>query len=87
MGGNRLYKDTAGFSQIGGKRESDRFYSDSYDAGHPGFCAPFCASVSAIYIDPLADLEYGLVKLTIMELKQRRLELTGTEMRTAKNSI
>ena len=29
----------------------------------------------------------GLVELTIMELKQRRLELTGTEMRTAKNSI
>ena len=26
----------------------------------------------------------GLVELTIMELKQRRLELTGTEMRTAK---
>ena len=25
----------------------------------------------------------GLVELTIMELKQRRLELTGTEMRTA----
>ena len=29
----------------------------------------------------------GLVELTNMELKQRRLELTGTEMRTAKNSI
>ena len=29
----------------------------------------------------------GLVELTIMELKQRRLELTGTQMRTAKNSI
>ena len=29
----------------------------------------------------------GLVELTIMELKQRRLELTGTEMKTAKNSI
>ena len=26
----------------------------------------------------------GLVELTIMELKQRRLELTGTEMKTAK---
>ena len=58
MGCNRLYKDTAGFSEIGGKRESERFDSDSYDAGHPGFCTPFCASVSAIYNDPLADLEY-----------------------------
>ena len=28
----------------------------------------------------------GLVELTIMEIKQRRLELTGTEMKTAKNS-
>ena len=36
LGCNRLYKDTAGFSQIGGKRGSLRFYSDSDDAGHPG---------------------------------------------------
>lgn len=57
LGCNRLYKDTAGFSQIGGKRGSLRFYSDSDDAGHPGFCTPFCASVSGIYDDPLADME------------------------------
>ena len=57
LGCNRLYKDTAGFSQIGGKRGSLRFYSDSDDAGHLGFCTPFCASVSGIYDDPLADME------------------------------
>ena len=44
-------------SEIGGKRGSLRFYSDSDDAGHPGFCTPFCASVSGIYDDPLADME------------------------------
>ena len=57
LGCNRLYKDTAGFSQIGGKRGSLKFYSDSDDAGHPGFCTAFCASVSGIYDDPLADME------------------------------
>ena len=58
LGCNRLYKDTAGFSQIGGTRGSLRFYSDSDDAGHPGFCTPYCASVSGFHNDdPLADLE------------------------------
>ena len=57
LGCNRLYKDTAGFSQIGGKRGSFRFYSDLDDAGHPGFRTPLCASVSGIYNDPLVDLE------------------------------
>ena len=55
LGCNRLYKDTAGFSQIGGKQGSLRFYSDSDDAGHPWFRTPLCASVSGIYNDPLAD--------------------------------
>jgi len=74
LGCNRLYKDTAGFSQIGGKQGSLRFYSNSDDAGHPEFCTPFCASVSGIYNDPLADLEYsGLIVLTIRERKQRRM--------------
>ena len=53
LGCNRLYKDTAGFSQIGGERGSLRFYSDSDDAGHLGFCTPFCAHVFGIYNDAL----------------------------------
>ena len=74
LGCNRLNKDTEGFSQIGWKRGSLRFYSDSDDAGHPRFYTPFCASESGIYNDPLADLEQSrLIVLTIRELKQRRL--------------
>ena len=47
-----------GSSEIRGKGGSLlRFYSHSDDGGHPGFCTPFCASVSGIYIDPLVDLE------------------------------
>ena len=62
LGCNRLYKDTAGFSQIGGKRGYLRFCSDSDDAEHPGFCTLFCASVSGIHNVLLADLELsGLI--------------------------
>ena len=54
LGCNKVYKDTPGFMQIR-KRGSLRFYSDSDDAGHPGYCSQFCASVMGAYRDSIHE--------------------------------
>ena len=84
MGCNRLYKDTAAFSQIGGKRliQTNAMLDTLGSAHHFVLVYP-----QFIMIHWRTWSLSGLVELTNMELKQRRLELTGTEMRTAKNSI
>ena len=93
MGCNRLHKDTAGFSQIGGKRESESFYSDWAIQTHTMLVTLGSAHHFVLVYPQFIMIHWrtwslsGLVEVTNMELKQRRLELTGTEMRTAKNSI
>ena len=52
FGCNEKYKDVPGFMQ---QRGSLRFYSDSADATHPGYCSEFCARVSGPYSDMFDD--------------------------------
>ena len=52
LGCDRRYKDMPGF-RGSGKGAALAFYSYDEDAGHPGYCAQYCASRYGNYCDPL----------------------------------
>lgn len=47
-----LYKNAPGFMK---RRTALRFYSESTDEGHPGFCSQYCAQRRGAYFHPLDD--------------------------------
>ena len=52
LGCDRRYKDMPGF-RGSGKGAALAFYSYNKDAGHPGYCTQFCASMHGNYWDPV----------------------------------
>ena len=55
LGCNTLYKDAPGYMCCGKSGKSLRFYSESSDNGHPGYCSAFCADEFGMYSHPLDD--------------------------------
>ena len=52
LGCRTRYKDAPGLMKRG---TALRFYSESADEGHPGYCSHYCAQRCGAYFDPLDD--------------------------------